>query len=272
MGHDHLRAGQRRRHRPDPGGRHAARRASRSCPDASYGVTGDKHFGSGSGITDRMMTTAVPEGEAGPTIFVLDVRDRPWDGTAGLRLIAEWDGMGMAATQSHAMRLERRAGGAAGVGRPARPDRPGRRPAHLRAVHRRDPRRARRGRRHSPARQIGARGRTSCGPTSRWSGRGPSRTTGWRCRPTRAPLRAVEPAATRASPSTPRCGPRRRWPSWPRTTLLRLTRVLGGGTFSRRSPFAHWFEDVRALGFLRPPWGLAYDPLFATSTEPSPPT
>jgi hypothetical protein len=48
-------------------------------------------------------------------------------------------------------------------------------------------------------------------------------------------------------------------------TLLRLTRVLGGGTFSARSPFAHWFEDVRALGFLRPPWGLAYDNLFATS-------
>ena len=48
-------------------------------------------------------------------------------------------------------------------------------------------------------------------------------------------------------------------------TLLRLTRVLGGASFSRRSPFAHWFEDVRALGFLRPPWGLAYDSLFATS-------
>ena len=47
--------------------------------------------------------------------------------------------------------------------------------------------------------------------------------------------------------------------------LLRITRVLGGGTFSARSPFAHWFEDVRALGFLRPPWGLAYDNLFATS-------
>ena len=50
-------------------------------------------------------------------------------------------------------------------------------------------------------------------------------------------------------------------------TLLRLTRVLGGGTYSRRSPFAYWFEDVRALGFLRPPWGLAYDTLFATSIE-----
>jgi hypothetical protein len=41
--------------------------------------------------------------------------------------------------------------------------------------------------------------------------------------------------------------------------------VIGGGTFSRRSPFSSWFEDVRALGFLRPPWGLAYDGLFGTS-------
>ncbi len=42
-------------------------------------------------------------------------------------------------------------------------------------------------------------------------------------------------------------------------------RIHGGSTFSRRSPFAHWFEDVRALGFLRPPWALAYDTLFTTS-------
>jgi hypothetical protein len=42
----------------------------------------------------------------------------------------------------------------------------------------------------------------------------------------------------------------------------RLCRVLGGGTYARGSPYGAWFEDVRALGFLRPPWGLAYDRLF----------
>jgi hypothetical protein len=52
------------------------------------------------------------------------------------------------------------------------------------------------------------------------------------------------------------------------SALQRLTRVIGGGTFSRRSPFAHWYEDVRALGFLRPPWGLAFDNLFASSLPP----
>ena len=97
---------------PGSGGDIARTRSVASPLDAepflvgrSYGVTGAKHFGSGLGITDRMMTTAIPEGETEPTIFVLDVRDRPWDGSAGLELVAEWDGMGMAATQSHAMKL-----------------------------------------------------------------------------------------------------------------------------------------------------------------------
>lgn len=48
-------------------------------------------------------------------------------------------------------------------------------------------------------------------------------------------------------------------------TVSRLARVIGGGTFSQRNPFAHWYEDVRALGFLRPPWGPAYDNIFALS-------
>ena len=50
--------------------------------------------------------------------------------------------------------------------------------------------------------------------------------------------------------------------------LMRICRVVGGGTFSQSSPFSHWFEDVRALGFLRPPWGLAYDGLLAASFPP----
>ena len=40
--------------------------------------------------------------------------------------------------------------------------------------------------------------------------------------------------------------------------------------FAQHSPFGHWFEDVRALGFLRPPWGLAYDALIADSLDPGP--
>ena len=71
----------------------------------SYGVSGDKHFGSGSGIADRMLTTAVADGEDEPAVFVLDSTDNQWDGSKGWTLLAAWDGVGMAATQSHAMRL-----------------------------------------------------------------------------------------------------------------------------------------------------------------------
>ena len=237
-------------------------------PGRTYAVTGDKHFGSGMGITDRMITTAIAEGEDDPMIFVLDVRDRPWDGSAGLKLVAEWDGMGMAATQSHAMRLERapavrmawggqldavtRAAGpfvaivftavilgvldeAIGVARTqvrAKAD-------QLRAFEQVEWARAEQDHWVAVQAYEGAvRAIESGSPSVALHGA----------------LRAKEAVADLAEHS-----------------LLRLTRVLGGGAFSQRSPFAHWFEDVRALGFLRPPWGLAYDNLFATSLdEPAP--
>jgi alkylation response protein AidB-like acyl-CoA dehydrogenase len=235
-----------------------------TLPGATYGVTGDKHFGSGMGITDRMMTTAVPEGESDPTIFALEVRDRPWDGSAGLQLIAEWDGMGMKATQSHAMRLD---------------DAPAVRLAW-----------------NGPFAAITA----AAGPLvatlftsvvvgvldeaialarpqirDRADGLRPYERVEWTyaeqdhwlaTQAHEGALRAIEGgnlavathAALRAKESVADLAER---------TMLRLTRVLGGGTFSQRSPFAHWFEDVRALGFLRPPWGLANDALFATSLD-----
>ena len=40
---------------------------------------------------------------------------------------------------------------------------------------------------------------------------------------------------------------------------------MGGGTYSRASPFGCWAQDVQALGFLRPPWGLAFDALLETT-------
>ncbi len=171
---------------PGPGPRRP--RSTRRAPAraASTRVTGDKHFGSGSGVTDRMMTTAVPEGEEPARRSSCSTsRDRPWDGRAGLRLIAEWDGMGMAATQSHAMRLEAIPAVRLAWAGPLRPGRRGRPPVRLRAVHRRRPRRARRGRRHGPPPDR-ARRPDSCGPSSRSSGRAPRWSTGWPSRPTRA--------------------------------------------------------------------------------------
>ena len=76
--------------------------ARRDLSDGAYLLTGQKNFGSGSGITSYMITVAAPEGETAPDMFVLDMRGVRWDGSAGVTLTAAWDGHGMAATQSHA--------------------------------------------------------------------------------------------------------------------------------------------------------------------------
>lgn len=230
-------------------------------PGASYAVSGDKHFGSGSGICHRMITTAVADGETAPHVFVLDSAGRPWDGSAGWELLAEWDGSGMAATQSHAMRLS---------GAPA-----------VRLAW------------DGPVEQV----TTAAGPfiatiftavvlgvvdeavglaRQQLGGKVEQLRAYERVEWARAEmehwlavqayegaLRSVEAGDAAALHDALRA--KEAVAELAEQVLLRLTRVLGGGTFSQRSPFAHWFEDVRALGFLRPPWGLAYDSLFVTS-------
>lgn len=229
-----------------------------------FQVTGEKHFGSGFGITDRMMTTAIATGETEPMIYVIDVKDRPWDGSAGLQLTAAWDGMGMAATQSHAMRLDqvpavRMAwdGPLAVITRAAGPVlsllftgvvlgvldeavTTARAQIQAKAAQLR------------PYEQV----EWTKAEMEHWLAvqayEGALRTleTGSHTAALHAASRAKQSVAGLAERS-----------------LSRLSRVLGGGTYSQRSPFAHWFEDVRALGFLRPPWALAFDGLFATSLD-----
>ena len=46
------------------------------------------------------------------------------------------------------------------------------------------------------------------------------------------------------------------------SVLQRISKVVGGGAYSRSSPYGFWLQDVRALGFLRPPWGFAFDRIF----------
>jgi alkylation response protein AidB-like acyl-CoA dehydrogenase len=231
-------------------------------PGATYRISGDKHFGSGSGITSFMITTAVADGESAPSLFALDVRDRPWDGSAGLQLLAEWDGMGMAATQSHAMRLD---------GCPA-----------VRFAW------------DGPIEDItrAAGPVTTCLFTSVVLGVFDEaiRTAAAQLQPKAETLRpyeqvewsraeldhwvavqAYEGALRAVESGDPGQGlnaglrAKEAIAELAESALARIARVVGGGTFSRRSPFAAWAEDVRALGFLRPPWGLAYDSLFATS-------
>jgi alkylation response protein AidB-like acyl-CoA dehydrogenase len=231
-------------------------------PGSTYRVSGDKHFGSGSGIADLMITTAVADGEGAPSAFVLDVHDRPWDGSAGLRLLAEWDGMGMAATQSHAMRLEgcpavRMAwdGPIEAVTLAAGPLTASLFTAVVLGVLDEAVRTA----------------RAQLAPKA--DGMRAYERVEW----TRAELdhwlavQAFEGALRSVETGDPVTGfyaalrAKQGVADLAESSLSRLVRVIGGGTFSRRSPFSAWFEDVRALGFLRPPWGLAYDGLFATS-------
>jgi alkylation response protein AidB-like acyl-CoA dehydrogenase len=225
--------------------------------NGTYLLTGQKNFGSGSGITSYMITVAVPEGETAPDIFVLDMREAEWDGSAGVTLTTPWDGHGMAATQSHAFSFEnfpatrmawpgqfpRLAEAAGGLGQccftaviagvaevaleTARPQVAGRRD-DLRAYDRVEWARA--------------------------------ELEGWLIQQAyEGMLRAMEAAQDTGL----RCvQAKTAIAELAESVLQRICRVIGGGTFSRSSPFGYWLEDVRALGFLRPPWGLAYDRLF----------
>lgn len=226
-------------------------------------LSGQKHFGSGSGIADYMITTAVMAGDDEPSMFAMDTTDRSWDGRAGMKLLAEWDGMGMKATQSHAMTLD---------GAPAvrlefdgsLQVLAGNNVAFVSCLF--------------TSVVLGvldeaiATAKTILGP--KIDGLRAYERAEW----TRAEsgywlavqayeggLRAVESgdAATAVHGSL---RAKQTSAELAEEVMLRLTRVVGGGAFSQRSPFAHWFEDVRALGFLRPPWALAYDMLFDTST------
>jgi alkylation response protein AidB-like acyl-CoA dehydrogenase len=227
----------------------------------AYGVTGDKHFGSGSGIADRMITTALPDGEDAPAWFVLDTTDRSWDGSAGFTLLAEWDGVGMAATQSHAMRLDRapavrfaRGGPLSDITGPAGPFVATTFIAVIIGL----------------LDEAVAVARQQLHP--RLSGMRPYEQVEW----TRAvndhwlAVQAYEGSLSAIEAGDPHalfaalCA-KEAVAELAESILGRLARVIGGGTFSLRNPFAHWYEDVRALGFLRPPWGLAYDNLFALS-------
>jgi alkylation response protein AidB-like acyl-CoA dehydrogenase len=231
----------------------------------AYRLTGQKHFGSGSGATSYMLTTAVPAGEKHPDWFFLSVRGVPWDGSTGMKLVAEWDGHGMASTNSHAFSFH---------------DFPATRiawPGHFREVLE-----ANGGsvsmsftavivgiveaamafsrnellKRGTPA--------TSMRPYERVEWVSAEQEAWLIAQAYEGGLRAIERKggsrhdAVLAKTNVARLA---------ESLLTRLCRIAGGGAFARHSPLGFWFEDVRALGFLRPPWGLAFDGLFDLSWQ-----
>jgi alkylation response protein AidB-like acyl-CoA dehydrogenase len=231
--------------------------AARDGADGSYRISGQKHFGSGSGIADFMVTTAVPEGEAMADWFFLHTRGAAWDGSGGMKLVAEWDGHGMTATQSHAfdfsafpatrfawpgnLRVVSSTAGAlvssvfsavvTGVVDAAVEA------ARRQLVRRKDEL-------HAYEQVEWARVENEY----------------WLIRQAYEGMQqAVERLGSGAVPDALQA--KTAIAELAESVTGRICRVIGGGTFHRASPFGAAFEDVRALGFLRPPWVLAYDSL-----------
>jgi alkylation response protein AidB-like acyl-CoA dehydrogenase len=226
--------------------------------DGRYRVSGTKQFGSGSGITSFMMTSALPADATAPEVFFMDVRGAPWDGSTGITLLAPWDGHGMIATQSHGFRFDRYPAALVGW------------PGYL------EKRMPQAGPFLSCAFSAVIVGIVQAAMEAARSAIGPKR----------AALRAYEQVewananveawliaqayegmlhATERENGRGTLEGKTAIADLAESLTSHLCRIVGGGTFGRGSPFGHWAEDVRALGFLRPPWGLAYDRLFESS-------
>ena len=236
--------------------------ASLGLPGRTYALSGVKHFGSGLGITDWMVTTAVPDGEEDPAIFAFPAGGRRWDGSEGLTLIDEWDGAGMSATQSHGMRLDGLPAVRFGADVPLPELAAAANPFILTLF---------------SAVMVGVLDEAIAWTRERLAPRrddlGPYEQVGWTDAERRHWLaqQALEgsiAAVERGQPADALHASIRAKQSialLAEEILTGLGRTVGGGSFSRRSPMAHWFEDVRALGFLRPPWLLAHRNLLDTS-------
>ena len=230
-----------------------------------YRLSGQKHFGSGSGLTSFMTTRAVPAGETAPDLFFMEVRNHPWDGSTGLRLAAEWRGHGMKSSNSHAFEF---------TDFPAtRIAWPGHQPELMAAnnglgglsftsvimgVIDAAMEYSRNRLKESIAQGARLRSLQQVDWTmaeqeawlieQAWDGALRVLDSGRLER--KIVLMAKENVARLAE-----------------SVLNRLCRIAGGNSYTWYSPLGAWFEDVRALGYLRPPWALAYDNLFNWSWE-----
>lgn len=232
---------------------------STARPDGErFLLSGDKHFASGSGVCSYMITTARDEREGEPPVFVLDVRHLTrGESRDGMTLLRAWDGHGMRATQSHAWRFENYP--AERHGDPAACASARLLVSELSAVLFSAVLLAVLDEAMTEARAALVKRADNLRAAER---------VGWveaenRCwlaqQAFAGMLSAVE------SGNGLRDSARGKWvlAELLETTLLELGRVLGGGSFSRSQPYGQWLQDVRALGFLRPPWALAMDQLFA---------
>ncbi len=231
--------------------------------DSRFTLHGAKHFGSGSQMVSFMITTAKPADSDMPLGLYLDLRDQPWDGTAGMTITRPWDGMGMKATQSHATMLDGVEGiswawqGAIAESAPAA----GAMILSMfcgvfatvvdAAMQETDRRLG--GKSLRPFEEVA------------WT---QAQIDHWMLLQAQRGLvdtlanSSVEEAALAATKA--KLG----MAALSESILANVCRAVGGGAFSASSPYATWNEDVRALGYLRPPWALAFDQLIEARTQP----
>ena len=253
---------------PGSGGDTAKTRATASPTGDPhrYLLNGAKHFGSGSGVTSFMTTRARPADEDGMDNFFLEVRGVPWDGSTGMKLTAPWAGHGMMSTNSHAFHFTdfpaTRCAWPAYDREKAAPDNGGLGAgAFLSSV-------------------VGvvdaameyARQRME-GALSSDSGLRAFQKVEWSYAEQDAWLinQAFEGAMQAAEN-----GSQTRYTALiakesiarlAESVLDRLCKISGGTAYTWHSPLGAWRQDVHALGYLRPPWPLAFDQLFELSWE-----
>lgn len=245
----------------EPGsGGDVARTKSTATKDGNggYRLSGQKHFGSGSGASTYMITSALPEGETEADWFYLDVGGAAWDGSTGMKLVAEWDGHGMVGTQSHAFEFTNYPvtriawpGNLTGFAGAAGPMIATLFTSVIVGVTQEAFERARdQIRRRQDSLNAYERTEWVRVESEMWQIKAAAE----------AGLRAVETKGAGAGLDVLHA--KTAIAELAESLTGRICRIIGGGTFNRTSPFGAAFEDVRALGFLRPPWGLAYDQLW----------
>lgn len=220
-------------------------------------ITGDKHFASGAGQADFMITTAKVEGSELPELFFLQNKDEPWDGSTGCKMTVEWDGIGMSSTQSHAFRFE---------------NFPANKTVSREVLSKVAPISSQISNMLFAGVVLGvadnamgfARGKLE----GKEQGMRAFEKTEWvRCQNElwlaeqsyEGALRAIEAEEDAAHITAVRC--KITCAELIETALSRMSKVVGGASFSKAMPLAQWTQDVKALGFLRPPLPLAYDQL-----------
>ncbi len=229
-------------------------------------LSGDKHFGSGSGHARYMVTTGKCEDADLPDLFWVETRDEPWDGSTGCHMIVPWDGMGMSATQSHAFRFT---------------DFPSTRAVTREVLIRCAASSSAMSNMLFTGVVLGVADNALAFAKQKVGGKldtmRPYEVTEWtRCRNElwlaeqayQGALRSIESESETmqadAMHAKVACA------ELIETALSRMSKVVGGASYSKAMPLAQWTEDVKALGFLRPPMPLAFDQLTALINTDTP--